>query len=91
MTKEMYRKIESRQLCHSKLILDNHVQQELDFWQKEVNRFISADLPSPSRFVYSDASSTGCAAYIALDESPIFQKIWTDLETEFRLARAAVH
>ena len=84
MTKAMYRKIESRQLWHSKLILDNHVQQELDFWRKEVNRlnfrFISADLPSPSRFVYSDASSTGCAAYIALDESPIFQKIWTDLE-----------
>ena len=84
MTKAMYRQIESRQLWHSKLILDNHVQQELDFWRKEVNRlhfrFISADLPSPSRFVYSDASSTGCAAYIALDESPIFHKIWTDFE-----------
>ena len=84
MTKAMYRKIESRQLWHFKLILDNHVQQELDFLRKEVNRlnfrFISTDLPSPSRFVYSDTSSTGCAAYIALDESPIFHKIWTDLK-----------
>ena len=84
MTKALYRTIESRRHWHSRLMLDHHAKQELDFWRKEVNRLnfrvISQEPPSPSRFVYSDASSIGCAAYIALDDTPIFHKAWTDLE-----------
>ena len=84
MTKALYRQIESRSHWRSKLHLDCQAIEELDFRVRELNRvnfrFISSEPPSPSRFVYSDASNTGCAAFIALDDTPIFYRTWSELE-----------
>lgn len=84
MTKALYRTIESRSHWRSKLTLDYKAIRELEFWVRESKRlnfrFISSEPPSSSRIVYSDASNTGCAAYIELDDTPIFYKTWSEIE-----------
>ena len=79
-----HRVIETRTTWNSFVKLDLYAHHELQFWKTEVHKFNSHSLvhkPStPTRFVYSDASNSGCAAFISLDECPIFYKNWEALE-----------
>ena len=78
MSKALHRVVETRTTWNSCVKLDSHARQELQFWKTEVHKFNSCSLihklSVPTRFLYSDASNSGCAGFISLDECPIFYK-----------------
>ena len=84
MTKALHRKIDTRVSWDSSLCLDKDCNGELEFWVTTIPslnlRHLEAKVQLPTRLLYSDASNTGCAAYISADDSPLFYKNWTEIE-----------
>lgn len=84
MTKALHSQINSRFGWDSLLTLSTESIRELTFWENSVVKLNSRSLrPKPSRYtrvVYSDASNTGCAAFVSLDDTPIFHRNWNELE-----------
>ena len=84
MTKALHGVIETRTGWNSCVILDSRAVHELQFWRAEVHNFNYRSLAHkstvPTRFVYSDASYSGCAAFISRDDCPIYYKNWGEIE-----------
>jgi hypothetical protein len=78
MTKALHRQIDCRSSWDSVLNLDSESINELEFWLSSVSelncRSISIRPSLFRRVVYSDASNTGCAAFISVGDMPIFYK-----------------
>ena len=68
----------------SVLTLDSDSIKELQFWLRSVkNLNCRSILLKPNlcrKVVYSNASNTGCAAFISIDSTPIFYKNWDAIE-----------
>ena len=64
--------------------LDPCARKELEFWENNVSNLNSRSflntVRKPSRIVYSDASATGCAAFIAIDDTPVSYINWDSLQ-----------
>ena len=84
MTKALHRRINCVLTWDSVLTLDSDSIKELQFWLRSVknlNCHLIVLKPSLCRkVVYSDASNTGCAAFISIDSTPIFYKNWDAIE-----------
>ena len=84
MTKALHRRINCVLTWDSVLTLDSDSIKELQFWLRSVknlNCHLIVLKPSLCRkVVYSDASNTGCAAFISIDSTPIFCKNWDAIE-----------
>lgn len=84
MTKSLHRKIDSRTSWGTPMTLDHDCIRELKFWLEAIPRLNCKSLVFiehlPSRVVYSDASDTGCAAYVSINESPLCHKNWNKIE-----------
>ena len=76
MTKSLHRALDRR------LGWDSYV--ELEFWKNNVSNLNSRSflntVRKPSRIVYSDASATGCAAFIVIDDTPVSHINWDSLQ-----------
>lgn len=84
MTKSLHRQIDSRSTWDCKVNLECDARKELEFWFKSVPKLNCRPLlikPTlATRVVYSDASNTGCAAFISASNTPIYYKNWNNLE-----------
>lgn len=84
MTKSLHRKIDSRSCWNSTLTLDQDSIRELTFWLSAISKLNHRPLVTsnclPATVVYSDASSTGCAAYVSIDGTPMCHKSWNKIE-----------
>ena len=64
--------------------LDPCARKELEFWENNVSNLNSRSflntVRKPSRIVYSDASATGCAAFIAIHDTPVSYINWDSLQ-----------
>ena len=53
--------------------MDSCASKDLEFWKDNVSNLNSRTflntVGKPSRIVYSDASATGCAGFIAIDDT----------------------
>ena len=66
-----------------KIELDQYCIEELRFWRTNLNSLKVQDcflIHKPQRFVYSDASATGCGSIITLNEGHICHKLWEPSE-----------
>ena len=66
-----------------KIELDQYCIEELRFWRTNFNSFKVKDcylIRKPQRFVYSDASATGCGSVITLNEDHICHRLWEPSE-----------
>ena len=66
-----------------KIELDQYCIEELRFWRTNLNSLKVRDcflIHKPQRFVYSDASATGCGSIITLNEDHICHKLWEPSE-----------
>ena len=84
MTKSLHRALDRRQGWDSCVELDPCARKELEFWKNNVSNLNSRSflntVRKPSRIVYSDASATGCAAFIAIDDTPVSHINWDSLQ-----------
>ena len=84
MTKSIHRALDRRQGWDSCVELDPCARKELEFWKNNVSNLNSRSFLNtfrePSRIVYSDASATGCAAFIAIDDTPVSHINWDSLQ-----------
>ncbi|KAK2564547.1 hypothetical protein P5673_011997 [Acropora cervicornis] len=75
MTKSLHRALDRRRGWDSCVELDPCARKELEFWKNNVSNLNSRSflntVRKPSRIFYSDASATGCAAFIAIDDTPV--------------------
>ena len=75
MTKSLRRALDRRRGWDSYVELDPCARKELEFWKNNMSNLNSRSflniVPKPSRIVYSDASATGCAVFIAIDDTPV--------------------
>ena len=86
-----------------KIELDQYCIEELRFWRTNLNSLKVKDwflIRKSQRFVYSDASATGCGSVISLNEDHICHRLWepsecscdnsflADMTTNFRAAPA---
>ena len=63
--------------------LDVHCIKEILFWKKNTCTMNERDCflrCGPNRFVYSDASETGCGATVTLNEEQVCHKMWDETE-----------
>lgn len=78
MTKSLHRVIESRKGWDSHVCLDSDALAELKFWREYLQSLNSRPIwrkhVLPSRVVYSDDSSVGCATFISINDRPISHK-----------------
>jgi len=75
MTKSLHKALDRRQGWDSCVDLDPCARKELELWKNTVSNlnsrsFLNTDR-KPSCIVYSDASATGCAAFIAINDTPV--------------------
>ena len=66
-----------------KIELDKYCIEELRFWRTNFNSLKVKDcflIRKPQRFVYSDASATGCGSVITLNEDHICHRLWEPSE-----------
>ena len=66
-----------------KIELDQYCIEELRFWRANLNSLKVRDcslIHKPQRFVYSDASATGCGSVITLNEEHICHRLWEPSE-----------
>ena len=66
-----------------KIELDQYCIEELRFWRTNLNSLKVRDcflIHKPQRFVYSDASATGCGSVITLNEEHICHRLWEPSE-----------
>ena len=84
MTKRLNRALDRRQGWDSCVELDPCALKELEFWKNNISSFNSRSffntVHKPSRIVYLDASATGCAAFIAIDDTPVSHINWDSLQ-----------
>ena len=84
MTKSLHRALDRRHGWDSCVELDPCARKELEFWKNNVSNLNSRSflntVRKPSRIVYSDASATGCAAFIAIDDTPVSHINWDSLQ-----------
>jgi hypothetical protein len=84
MTKDATRWIADRESWSLRAPLTNNVIQELQFWLKNLNCAIRLplvnDLTRETIIVYSDASSTGCGAFVLGDKNTEMVHHWTESE-----------
>ena len=69
----------SVQRWEEKVELDQYYIEELRFWRTNLNSLKVRDCflsHKPQRFVYSDASATGCGSVITLNKEHICQRLW---------------
>ena len=79
MTKSQHRALDRRHGWDSCVELDPCARKELEFWKNNVSRSFLNTVRKPSRIIYSDASATGCAAFIAIDDTPVSHIYWDSL------------
>ena len=79
-TKALHRTIDTKTNWRSKIVLNSHSIHELQFWVKEAKKlnatFFEFKPSVATKLVYSDACSTGCAAYISVNDNPMFYRNW---------------
>ena len=69
----------SVQHWEDKIELDEYCIAELRFWRANLNSLKVRNcffIHKPQRFVYSDASATGCGSEITLNEEHIWHRLW---------------
>ena len=69
----------SAQHWDSQVNLDQYCIEELYFWKNNLNSIKVRDCfltNKPQRFVYSDASATGCGSVITLNEDYVCHRLW---------------
>ena len=85
MTRAMYALIESRSSWCDKLVLNEEVKREIEFWVSGLKMFNSQPIwhrPSAVRIVYSDASDTGYGGYVVEHGPYIAHGQWTEEEAK---------
>ena len=84
MTKSLHRTLDRRQGWDSCVELDPCSRKELEFWKSNLSSLNSRSFLNTVRkachIVYSDASATGCAAFIAIDDTPVSHINWDSLQ-----------
>ena len=84
MTRYLHLIVNSRDSWHSIVFLQDQAKKELLFWRDNLRNLNGASFWStpfvPSKIVFSDASSTGCAAYIQ-SSSLLFHRNWSATES----------
>ena len=73
----------SVQHWEEKIKLDQYCIEELRFWRTNLNSLKGRDCflsHKPQRFVYSDASATGCGSVITLNDEHICHRLWEQSE-----------
>ena len=83
MTRHCVLSILSVQHWEQKIELDQYCIEELRFWRTNLNSLKVRDcflIHKPQRFVYSDASSTGCGSVFTLNEEHICHRLWEPSE-----------
>ena len=73
----------SVQHWEDKIELDQYCIEELRFWRANLNSLKARDcflIHKPQRFVYSDASATGCGSVFTLNEEHICHRLWEPSE-----------
>ena len=84
MTKSLHRALDRRRGWDSCVELDPCARKESEFWKNNVSnlnsRLFLNTVRKPSRIAYSDASATGCAAFIAIDDTPVSHIKWDSLQ-----------
>ena len=86
MTKAMHVDIETRSSWHSRVMLSWKAQEELFFWLNNIDHISSTPIsfvPSCSKIVYSDASSTGFGGYLVDTDDQVSHGQWSADERKF--------
>ena len=85
MSRYLHLIVNSRHSWTSAVFINDQGKQELFFWRdnlRDLNGVLFWPAPFvPSKVVYSDASSTGCAAYVQRS-SLVFHKNWSAAESQ---------
>ena len=84
MPRNLYSLINSASTWFDHVKLSKEVLIELSFWRENLCKCNGVPIwpvkVSPTRIVYSDASSVGCGSVIAI-EGKVFQQKWSALES----------
>ena len=84
LTKDATQWIANRENWSLRTPLNNNVIQELEFWSRNLNTAIRmplvTDMTRDTIIVYSDASSTGCGAFILGDKTTEMVHHWDEQE-----------
>jgi hypothetical protein len=84
LTKDASRWIADRSNWTTRIPLPTGVIQELEFWKRNINvitrQNLVPDHRKPAVIIYSDASSTGCGAYVLGDPDTEMVHYWTEQE-----------
>ena len=84
MTRYLHFIVNSRDSWHSIVFIQHQAKKELLFWRDNLRNLNGVSFWStpfvPSKIVFSDASSTGCAAFIQ-SSSLIFHRNWSATES----------
>lgn len=84
ITKSLHRLIEQRVSWESSLSLDKDCKSELEFWDLHIEdlnlKSLTKIVDIPSRIVYSDSSSLGCASVLQVNGMPFSPKKWDKVE-----------
>ena len=85
MTQYLHLIVNSRHSWHSIVFIQDQAKKELLFWRDNLRNLNGVSFWStpfvPSKIVFSDASSTGCAAYIQ-GSSLLFHRNWSAAESQ---------
>ena len=80
MTRYLHLVVNSRHSWHSIVFIQDQAKKELLFWRDNLRNLNGVPFV-PSKIVFSDASSTGCAAYIQ-GSSLLFHRNWSAAESQ---------
>jgi hypothetical protein len=84
LTKDATHWIANRQNWSLRVPLNRNVIQELEFWEKNLKTAIRMplviDMTRDTKIIYSDASSTGCGAFVMGDLTTEMIHHWTEQE-----------
>jgi hypothetical protein len=81
MTRHCSMSVASAATWDSGFALDEFCRHEISFWKENIFRINERDCfrhSVPSKFIYSDASETGCGAVISLNGDIICHKMWSE-------------
>ena len=85
MSRYLHHAINSRSSWRAHVFLTSEARRELLFWRdnlRDINGVLFWPSPSfPSKIVFSDASATGCAAFIQ-GSTEIFHRNWSSIESQ---------
>ena len=83
MTRHCSMSVASAASWDGRFPLDEFCKHEIWFWKRNIFQVNERDCflyHKPSRFIYSDASKTGCGSLITLNGGAICHKMWDDAE-----------